>query len=78
MEYSPLTNRTRLRESIKREEIEEKLKEIGMEPRDIRYLFNNTEFLQLQYRNHQVHFFAKFYFEMYHKYCSTALPMLLV
>ena len=71
MENSSVTPSTRLRRAITRNEIEPKLRQVGMSDRDIRYLFDNTEFLQLLYRNHQLHFFKNFYFDNYKKYCSS-------
>ena len=71
MQDSEVTIRSRLSQSITKEEVEPKLIRIGMSERDIRYLFTKTNFLTLQCRNHQLHFFNDFYFETYNKRCTT-------
>lgn len=52
MENQQIFPKSKLKEAIKKDEIEDKLKEIGMAERDIRYLFNNTDFLLMQFKNH--------------------------
>ena len=63
--------KSRLRKASTKEELEENLKKIGMSERDIRYLFEKTDFSNLLYRNHQLHFLNDFYIKNYNKHLTS-------
>ena len=75
MEKAPKSPHGRLCPPASKEEIEPKLLQIGMAPRDIRHLFSYTEFLNLPCRNHQLYFFNEYIKHLDKRYFPQELSL---